>query len=110
MPAINTDALLKNMLAAASAAFRAKWPGVKDYVESELKKIAADIEFIGKQTLAGKMTEKQAKLHLQLQINASKTVLLAAKGMTLLAVESAINAALGAIKDTVNTALGFVLL
>jgi hypothetical protein len=36
-------------------------------------------------------------------------VLLTVEGLGLLAVEQAINAALRVVKDTVNTALGFVL-
>ncbi len=108
--AIDTNQLLKQMVTAASAAFKNKWPDVEEYATSELTKIAEDIAFIEAQSLAGKMTPEQAKLQLHLQTNASKIVLLAAHGMTILAVEAAINAALNVIKEAVNTALGFAIL
>jgi hypothetical protein len=108
--AIDPEALLNQMVTAAAAAFKGKWPDVKDYATSELNKIAQDIAFIEAQRLTGAMTEEQAKLQLHLQTNASKIVLLAAHGMTILAVEAAINAALSVVKDTVNKALGFVIL
>ena len=108
--AIDADALVKQMVSAAAAAFKDRWPDVKDYATSELNKIAQDIVFIEAQRVTGEMTEDQAKLQLHLQTNASKTVLLAAHGMTILAVEAAINAALNVIKETVNAALGFVIL
>jgi hypothetical protein len=41
---------------------------------------------------------------------ASQNVLLTLQGLSLLAVEAAINAALGVIKTAVNTAIGFALL
>ena len=107
---IDANMLLTQMVSAASVAFKDKWPGVKDYAQSELNKIAQDIAFIEVQVLAGKMSPAQAKLQLHLQTNASKIVLLAAQGMTILAVEAAINAALSVVKDTVNKALGFVIL
>ena len=110
MASIDANALFNKMVSAASTAFKDKWPGVKSYAETELKKIAVNIASIEAQRLAGKMTEEQARLQFRLQTNASKTVLLAAQGMTTLVVEAALNAALGVIKDTVNTALSFVLL
>jgi hypothetical protein len=45
-----------------------------------------------------------------MQKNSALAVLLTVQGLGLLTVESAINAALGAVKETVNTALGFLLL
>ena len=108
--AIDLSQLLPQMLAAASAPLKKQWPVVKDYVESELKKIGESIAFIEAQRLAGKMTDEQARLHLELQKMASKNVLIAAEGLGYLAVEAAINAALGVIKTAVNTALKFTLL
>ncbi|MBI4634081.1 MAG: hypothetical protein HY742_09355 [Deltaproteobacteria bacterium] len=110
MAKINIDELLKQMLAAAAKPFKKQWPGAKDYAESEFKKIAESIVFIESQLALGKMTPEQARLHLDVQKNASRTVLLTIEGLGILTVEAAINAALGVIRDTVNTALGFVLL
>ena len=47
---------------------------------------------------------------MEIQKNASRTVLLTIEGLGLLAVEAAINAALNVVKDAVNTGIGFTLL
>ena len=110
MAKINVDDLLKKMLAAAAEPFKKQWPSAKDYAESEIKKIAESIVFIESQRALGKMTPERARLHLDIQKNASRTVLLALEGLGILTVEAAINAALAVIKDTVNSALKFALL
>ena len=110
MATINIEELLGNMINAASSELGAKWPAAKDYAESEFKKIGESILFIEAQYVLGKISDIQARLHLELQKQASKTVLLAIEGLGILAVEAAINAALSVLKDTVNTSLGFVLL
>jgi hypothetical protein len=45
-----------------------------------------------------------------MQKNSALAVMLTVEGLGLLTVESAINAALGAVRDSVNTAVGFALL
>ena len=53
---------------------------------------------------------QQAELHLQIQKNAMRSVLLTVEGLGLLAAEQAINQALALVKDQVNAAVGFALL
>jgi len=110
MSSINFGTLFPKMLAAAQGPLKKQWPVVKDYVESEFKKIGESILFIETQRALGKMTDEQARLHLKLQTLASKNVLLAAEGLGYLAVEAAINAALAVVKDAINTALKFPLI
>ncbi len=110
MANIDVSELVANMLKAAKQALGNKWPEAKDFAESEFKKIGEAILFIEKQRLSGKMSDEKARLHLEIQKNASKTVLLTLEGLGILAVEAAINAALNVIKDTVNKALGFALI
>ncbi len=107
---IDASKLVSDMLIAAKDALVDKWPEAKDYAESEFKKIGEAILFIEKQRLLGKMSEEKAKLHLDIQKNASKMVLLTLEGLGILAVEAAINAALNVIKSAVNTALKFPLI
>jgi hypothetical protein len=109
--AIDVGGLVTTMLEAARGTVTKKqWTNMRDYAEESFRKIAGDIAFIEAQQIAGKMTAEQARLHLEIQKNAARTVLLTLEGMGLLAAEAAINAALAAIKKTVNTALGFVLI
>ena len=108
---IDVRQLAADMLAAASSKLSKKqWTAAKDYAESEFKKIAEAIAFIEAQKLAGAMTADHAKLHLQIQRNAARTVLLTLEGLGILAAEEAINAALLAVKTTVNKAIGFALI
>jgi hypothetical protein len=110
MANINVEDLLQKMLAAAAGPFKQQWPNVKDYAQTELKKIAESIAFIEAQAALGQMTPEQAKLHLDIQKNASRMVLLTIEGLGILTVEAAINAALAVVKEAVNTALKFPLI
>ena len=107
---LDVSALAERMLGAARDVLAAKWPEIEDYAEGETKKLAQSLAAIEKLRVRGQITEEQARLHLDIQKNASRTVLLTLEGLGLLAAEQAINAALTAVKDTVNTALGFALI
>jgi hypothetical protein len=110
MGKIDVDTMLRDMLGAAAESFKKEYPNAKGYAETEFKKIAESIVFIQGELAAGNMTPEQARLHQEIQKNASCTVLLTVAGLGALAVEAAINAALGVVRDTVNTAVGFDLL
>lgn len=107
---INVSQLRKLMVAAAKEEFGEKWPEVKEYAESEAKKIAETIKMIGKLRAKGEISSNAARLHLRIQKNSARMVLLTVEGLGLLAVEQAINAAIRAVRDTVNTALNFKLI
>jgi len=102
--------LFQDLLGAAKASFAKDWKKAKDYAEPELRRLAASLVDIGELALAGKVNEQQAKAMLRIHRSAVETVLLTVKGLGILAVENAINAALGAVKKAVNKAVGFALL
>jgi hypothetical protein len=108
--ALKIQDLLGPMLDASKTVIGKKWPDMQNYVETEMKKIGQNILDIEKMKLEGTTTEDKGKALLDIQLNASKTVLLTAQGMTMIMAEEAINAALSAIKDVVNKALGIVLI
>ena len=56
------------------------------------------------------MPPKEARLLLEMQQNPAKAVLMTVEGLGLLAAEAAINAAINAVRTTVNKALGFALI
>lgn len=109
MAAINVSELLGKMSAAAGGVLKEKWPAAEAYADEEFRKLAGTLLFIQTEVLAGRMSEKKARLHLDIQRNSARTVLLTLEGLGLIAVEEAINAALAVVRDTVNTAVGFVL-
>lgn len=108
--ALSASQLGKDILAALKGTLTEKWPEIKEYGEAESKKLAQAIVMIEALKVSGKINEEQAALHLEIQKNASRTVLLTIEGLGVFAVEAAINAAFNAVKDAVNTALGFSLL
>jgi hypothetical protein len=108
--ALDVGELVKKMFEAFENSLAEKWPEVKDYAEAEAKKLAESLIMIEKLVISGQITEEQAKLHFQIQRNATRMVLLTIEGLGIIAVEQAINAALDVLKDTVNTALDFSLL
>ncbi len=107
---LDVDELASKIFEVFKGQLSEKWPEVKDYAESESKKLAENFVLIEKLKISGKITEEQAKFHYEIQKNASRSVLLAVDGMSLIAVEQAINAAMEVLKDAVNEALGFALL
>ncbi len=110
MAKLNTAELTKAMLAAFKGQLNAKWPGIRTYGEAEMKKMAQTLAMIEKLSAAGSITPEQARLYVEIQKNSVRMVVLTLEDMGLLAVEAAINAALGAVRKAVNTALGFALL
>ncbi|MGA3244400.1 MAG: hypothetical protein ABSE41_07285 [Bacteroidota bacterium] len=86
------------------------WGDVKDYAESEAAKMAKTLETVVQLRVAGKIDDQQAQALVEMQKNAMQAVLLAIQGIGLIAAQKAINAALAAVKDIVNKAIGFPLL
>ncbi|UUZ70081.1 hypothetical protein LP416_13320 [Polaromonas sp. P2-4] len=107
---LNASQLGKDMLGAFKGVFAEKWPDIKEYGEAEAKKLAQTLVMIEALKAARKINEEQAALHLEIQRNATRTVLLTLEGLGILTAEAAINAALNVVKDSVNTAVGFALI
>lgn len=107
---LDFNQIFAQMVQAASQSLGTKWSPIKDVATSEFKKLSQNIIDIESMKLAGTITEEQAQLQIQLQKNVIKTVMLTEAGLGLLAVESAINAALGVVTGVVNRAIGWQLL
>lgn len=109
MAQFDVEAVLGSMAAAAQGVLRDKWPEVKSFATTEFQKIAQTIVSIGEGVASGAISQEQAPILLDMQKNASRAVLAAVEGMTLIAAEQALNAALGAVKTAINTFVGFPL-
>ena len=107
---LNILNLVKEMITAAKPALQTYWKDVKPYAEKESRSFVQNLAMIEKLKLQGEITKDEALIHIQIQKNSFRTVLLAIKGLGILTAENAINAAIGAIKNTVNTAIGWTLL
>jgi signal transduction protein with GAF and PtsI domain len=82
---------------------------VVGYAEAEAKKLATSASEIALLLASGQITEEEAKLHLDIQKHASRAVLMAIEGISILGAEQAINAALSIIGDAIHTATGLTL-
>lgn len=107
---LNTSQLTQDMLAAFQGVLVKKWPEIKEYAETEAKKLAQSFAMIEVLSISGKINAEQAALHLEIQKNATRTVFLTLEGLGMLAAEAAINAALNVVRESVNKALGFALI
>jgi len=110
MASLKLEDLVTSMLAAAKAVFDKRWPDIKDYAEPEFEKLARTLIQIEGIRTRKKISEGSASVLLEMQKNTTRAVMLAVEGMGLVLIEEAINAALKAVKDVVNTALGFALI
>lgn len=98
------------MIGAARESLGNDWHDVKTFAEPELKRLARTLLDIGRQAASGEISEAEARALLRIHRNTTQIVLLTARGMSLLAVENAINAALDAARAPLNAALGIALL
>ncbi len=102
--------ILAPMVAAAKASLSADWANVRDYAKPEFKQLAQTLVDITKLAAHQKISAAEAKSVLNIHKNTALMVMLTVEGLGVIAGENAINAALKAVRDTVNKALPFKLL
>lgn len=87
-----------------------KAPEIETYAKSEGVKMAQCLVTITSLFVAGTIDKDEANIQLDIQKQATRSILLTIEGLGALAVEAAINAALSLAKDAVNSVLGFPLI
>ena len=102
--------ILAPMVAAAKDSLSADWANVRDYAKPEFKQLAQTLVTITKLAARQKISAAEAKSVLNIHKNTALMVMLTVEGLSVIAGENAINAALKAVRDTVNKALPFKLL
>ncbi len=107
---INTNDVARKMIAAVKSVVGDQWPATQSYFESESRIFAERFSSIAALRAEGLISESRAKSHVQFQKEAWETVLLAVAGLNQIMVEQALNAALNAVNEMVNKAVGFALL
>lgn len=100
----------EKMFEAAKASFGSKFALIKHFLKSESDKLAITLQMIIQASANGDITKDEAKILLNQQQIAASAVLTSAEGMTAVAVQAALNAALKVVKDFVNGKVGFALL
>jgi hypothetical protein len=112
MPAkkVTLNTLGDHMFAAAKSEFGKKFKLVKHFVRGETQKLAITLRMIIEASAQGDISSTEAAILLEQQKIAASAVFTAAEGMTVVAAQAGINAALKAVRDFVNGKLGFELL
>lgn len=83
---------------------------IKKYLKGESEKLAITLRMIIDGVAAGEVSEAEAQILLNGQKVASSAVITAARGMTAVAAQAAINAGLDVVKEFANGKIGFALL
>ncbi|WP_266362771.1 hypothetical protein [Tellurirhabdus rosea] len=110
MPQINVQQVGLDMLNAAKTQLGKHFADAKPFAEQAFRQLADNLALITELKVTNQITEEQARLHFEIFKSSTRIVLLTIEGLGVLAVEAAINAALGVVADVVNTAIGFALL
>ena len=108
--ALDLTELANNMAAAAKEVLTESWDDIQPLAEANLFLLAEGITSIEEKFLLGDISEEKAKKLLRMKKNTMEIALLTIEGLSLIAVEQAINAALNIVKDAVNSALNFSLI
>jgi len=109
MADLDLEALVKEMGKAALPHLKGGAAKAKIYGKVEAEKIAQTASMLAQGILAGKIDKDEAKLVLDVQKNASRSVLLTIKGLGIVAVEKGINAAMEVLRQGVKQATGILL-
>lgn len=109
MAELDVETLVKEMGKAALPHLKGGAAKAKDFGRVEAEKMARTAQMLALGVAAGKIDEDEAKLILDVQKNASRSVLLTIKGLGIVAVENAVNAAMDVLKKAIKKATGVIL-
>jgi len=108
--ALDLTELATNMASAAKEVLTESWDDIQPLAEANFFLLAQGITNIEEKILLGDISEEKAKKLLRMKKNTLEIALLTVEGLSLIAVEQTINAALNVVKDVVNSALNFTLI
>lgn len=107
---LDFNTLWNEMAAAAKQSLGEHWQDIRDTAITSFKSLALHLVEIEKMREKGTITQEKACFLVGMQKDAIKIVIATEKGLTLLAAEAALNAAIDAVRTTVNKAIGFPIL
>ena len=107
--AVDLDALVKEMGNAALPHLKGGAAKAKEFGKAEADKMARTAVMLAEGVVKGTIDKDEAQLILDVQKNASRSVLLAIKGLGIVAVEKAVNAAMDVLLKAIKKATGIAL-
>jgi hypothetical protein len=108
--ALDSDQLLKAMLEAAKNSLGNNWQLAATTAKDRFQGLAQILVDIETDKLNGDLTESEAQENLEMHQNAVQGALQSLQGIGKLMAQAAINAAMAAVKDIVNKAIGWTLI
>ena len=107
---VTSENLSEKMFDSAKVALGERFGLVEPFLKSESEKLTITLRMIIEASARRKITNEHAEILLNQQKIAVSAVLTAAEGMTILAAQAAIDAALKEVRDFINGRIGFALL
>jgi hypothetical protein len=108
--ALNVGQILGDMVGAAKSTAADQWGEIKTAVTFEMRMLAQRIVQIVKLRTSGQIDNDDAKLFFLMARNNGVAAIAMATALTGIAVQKIMDAALGVVKTTVNSAIGFALI
>jgi hypothetical protein len=110
--ALDVDKLVQLMTATGKGLAGTIWSDMQTYALPELRKIGTQVVAIETEMSMNPpaYTQDGARALMGMQINATIGVIVSMTTLTLLAVQSAVNAIIQGIRDVANKAIGFALI
>lgn len=109
MAQLNIEELATQMLEAAMAVLVTHREKVVAYTRLEVRKMAQTLVTLEELLASNQVTVAEARILLEMQRNAARSVLATVEGLGILAAESAINAALKVGRTALADAIGILL-
>jgi hypothetical protein len=106
--AIDVNGLAQQMLSTALPILKPDAPNVEPFAGVEFTKLAHTIAGTAQQIAAGQISEQEGVILLEMQKSTARAALLGLKGLSLLTVENAINAAFGAARASTAGTMAIV--
>jgi hypothetical protein len=107
---LDLEGVAGDMLAAMRHSLGDGWRDVSKFAEKEMRRLATSLADVGELAAQGEISLDEAKALVEIHRNTTKIVFLTAKGLGIIAVERALNAAIDVARAPVNAALGIGLL
>lgn len=108
---LNYNSIAQDMLSAMGAVIQEHFNDIKEMAENELEDFAQRTAILTQKVIDGEISEVQAEAILRIRRNALETILLSIAGISVIAAEEAINAAIIVLKQALSAALpGFSIL
>jgi len=109
MDTIDFKQLLEDCIAIAKKELGSAWKDAKPFAEHAFRQYAEDVAKLLQLRHQGDITEEAYQYYMQVQQLGLQNVLLAAKGVGILAAQNTINAIMGLVTKVASSALGLAL-